>query len=47
MQQSTLTEVIPKTCPNINLMHIMANEFKSITNALTSKSSSGYDEIST
>jgi hypothetical protein len=42
-----LTEAIPKTLPNINLMLITANEIKSIINFLKSKNSCGYDEIST
>jgi hypothetical protein len=42
-----LTEAIPKTFPNINLMLTTANEIKSIINFLKSKNSCGYDEIST
>jgi hypothetical protein len=42
-----LTEAIPKTFPNINLMPTTVNKIKSIINSLESKNSCGYDEIST
>jgi hypothetical protein len=42
-----LTEAIPKTFPNINLMPTTANEIKSIINSIKSENSCGYDEIST
>jgi hypothetical protein len=42
-----LTEAIPKTFPNINLMPTTANEIRSTIHSPKSKNSCGYDEIST
>jgi hypothetical protein len=42
-----LTEAIPKTFPNINLMPTTANKIKGIIHSLKLKKMCGYDEIST